>query len=233
MLSRRHFTFWISFGLFAVAERLKVYGLDELAAAMMRDDAGAATVKKLPTHWRVADNGVWRWYERETFVDGKWKLSGITTPIRMETGELAPPRDGYLAEKLVPAEVRRTRPTAKASAPPAIKAGEGKSSGVITTSHEASKSSDGDAIDVEEFAKHEPDPERRARHGRPPSKWLRSLYADELRVWLKTVECPEADVSGMTFWEHLTRDHSFDPVRIEGLTVEEQAKLHGAAHYGY
>ena len=67
MLSRRHFTFWISFGLFAVAERLKVYGLDELAAAMLRDDATAATVKTLPTHWRVADNGAWRWYERETF----------------------------------------------------------------------------------------------------------------------------------------------------------------------
>lgn len=233
MISRRNFTFWISFGLFAVAERLKVYGLDELAAAMMRDDAGTATAKTLPTHWRVADNGVWRWYERETFVDNQWKLSGITTPIRMETGELAPARDGYLAEKLVPAEVRRTLPTAKASAPPAIEAASGKPSGVTVASHEEPASIDSDVIDVEEFAKHEPDPERRARHGRPPSKWLRSLHADELRIWLKTVECPEADVSGMTFWEHLTRDHSFAPAHLEGLTLEEQAKLHGAAHYGY
>lgn len=233
MLSRRHFTFWISFGLFAVAERLKVYGLDELAAAMLRDDAGAAAAKTLPTHWRVADNGVWRWYERETFVNGKWKLSGITTPIRMETGELAPAREGYLAEKLVPAEVRRTRPTAKASESAANDESHGQSSNVVTASHDTPAPTDSDAIDVEEFAKHAPDPERRARHGRPPSKWLRSLYADELRIWLKTIECPEADVSGMTFWEHLTRDHSFDPVRIEGLNLEEQAKLHAAAHFGY
>ncbi len=51
---------------------------------------------------------------------------------------------------------------------------------------------------------------RRARHGRPPSRWLRSLHSDELRVWLKTIEVPEAGVEGMTFWEHLTRDHSFN-----------------------
>ena len=37
----------------------------------------------------------------------------------------------------------------------------------------------------------------------------------------------------MTFWEHLTRDHSFDATRIAGLTEDEQAKLHAAAHYGY
>jgi hypothetical protein len=57
--------------------------------------------------------------------------------------------------------------------------------------------------------------------------------ADELRVWLKTIDPPEADVSGMTFWTHLTRDHSFEPRKIAGLTEDEQAKLHGAAHYGY
>jgi hypothetical protein len=74
---------------------------------------------------------------------------------------------------------------------------------------------------------------RRARHGRPPSRWLRSLHADELRIWLKTIDVPEAGVSGMTFWEHLTRDHFFDPGRIAGLTVDEQAKLHAAAHHGY
>jgi hypothetical protein len=37
----------------------------------------------------------------------------------------------------------------------------------------------------------------------------------------------------MTYFEHLTRDHSFDPEKIEGLTDEELAKLHGAAHFGY
>ena len=37
----------------------------------------------------------------------------------------------------------------------------------------------------------------------------------------------------MTFWEHLTRDHLFDPAHIVGLTIDELAKLHGAAHFGY
>jgi hypothetical protein len=37
----------------------------------------------------------------------------------------------------------------------------------------------------------------------------------------------------MTCWTHLTRDHFFDPVKIAGLTEDEQAKLHAAAHYGY
>ncbi len=78
-----------------------------------------------------------------------------------------------------------------------------------------------------------PDPKRRARHGRPPSRWLRSLKADELRIWLKTIDPPEAGVSGMTYWTHLTRDHSFDAEKIKGLTVAEQAQLHAAAHDGY
>lgn len=77
------------------------------------------------------------------------------------------------------------------------------------------------------------DPDRRARDGRPPSEWLRSLNADELRIWLQMIEVPEVGVGGMTFWIHLTRDHSFSPERIQGLTVDEQAKLHSAAHYGY
>jgi hypothetical protein len=76
-------------------------------------------------------------------------------------------------------------------------------------------------------------PKRIARHGRPPSQWLRSLEADELRVWLKTIEVGEAGVEGMTFWTHLTRDHYFDPKKIAGLTIDEQALLHAAAHAGY
>ena len=74
---------------------------------------------------------------------------------------------------------------------------------------------------------------RRARHGRPPSRWLRSLNADELHIWLQSIDVPEAGVEGMTYWTHLTRDHSFDPARIEGLQIDDQAKLHAAAHYGY
>jgi hypothetical protein len=234
-MNRRHFAFWFSFGLFTLAERLQVYGLDELAAAMMRDEK--APVHPLPTHWRVADNGVWRWFERETFVDGKWKLSGITTPIRMETGEAAPAQEGYLDEAIVPAEVRRRRPTLKAEEALAAKQETDERS--AATLHKASESTSNAASDAAapspslDFDDRQPSEKRRARHGRPPSKWLRSLHADELRIWLKTIDVPEADVVGMTYWEHLTRDHSFDPARIEGLDIDEQAKLHAAAHYGY
>lgn len=235
-MNRRHFAFWFSFGLFTLADRLKVYGLDELAAAMMRDDKSPATA--LPTHWRLADNGVWRWFERETFVDGKWKLSGITTPVRLETGELAPAQEGYLDDAIVPAEVRRRKPTFKAEEAlaaeqsekhPAANEKSDKSDDppMATTADAAAPSPSLD------FDDHEPSEKRRARHGRPPSKWLRSLHADELSIWLKTIDVPEADVVGMTYWEHLTRDHSFDPAHIEGLGIDEQAKLHAAAHFGY
>jgi hypothetical protein len=113
---------------------------------------------------------------------------------------------GYLDESLVPENVRQ-----------------GISESTTETSDETHFEADHG----------KPSPARRARHGRPPSRWLRSLNADELRVWLKTIDVPEAGVSGMTFFEHLTRDHSFDAKKITGLTQDEQAKLHGAAHYGY
>jgi hypothetical protein len=75
--------------------------------------------------------------------------------------------------------------------------------------------------------------ERRSQDGRPPSEWLRSMDADELRAWLANIEVTEARVHGMTFWTHLTRDHMFQPLLIKGLTELEQAKLHAAAHFGY
>jgi hypothetical protein len=99
-------------------------------------------------------------------------------------------------------------------------------------SEQRSEVDDEEAHGVEP-APHLPDPTRRARHGRPPSRWLRSLNAEEIRIWLKTIDVPEAGVSGMTYWTHLTRDHSFDPNKIDGLTEDEQAELHAAAHYGY
>jgi hypothetical protein len=216
-MTRRRFAFWIGLGLFSMAEKLRVYGLDELAAATMRaagDQPPAAP--PLPVHWRAADNGVWRWFERETLINGTWTLSGITRPVEMETGEpaagdgrtdAAPAADSaYLDESLVPECMR--------------------------PGHRRSIEKSLDAV-AEEFVAHQPDAELRVRHGRPPSKWLRSLYAEELRIWLMTIEVPEATVSGMTFWEHLTRDHAFEPLRIEGLTLNEQAKLHAAAHFGY
>ena len=211
-MTRRRFAFWIGLGLFSLAEKLRVYGLDELAAATMRaaGDGPVVLPNSLPMHWRAADNGVWRWFERETLIDGTWTLSGITRPVEMETGKPAEQsedkRRSYLDESLVPQ--------------------------CMQPGHRRSIEKSDDVV-AEEFISHEPDAELRARHGRPPSKWLRSLYAEELRIWLMTIDVPEATVSGMTFWKHLTEDHSFDPVQIEGLTIDEQAKLHAAAHYGY
>ena len=197
-ISRRRFAFWVGLGLFSLANKLRVYALDELAAALL-DGGFSATAPPSdagtpPLHWRVASNGVWRWFERERWTDGKWTLSGITTPVNVKTGEPYRGHEGYLDLAEVPTEVRRS-----------------------TEERE------------HEWASHHATDKRRARHGRPPSKWLRSLHADELRIWLNTIDVPEADVVGMTYWEHLTRDHSFDPANIEGLVENEQAKLHAAA----
>jgi hypothetical protein len=204
-ITRRRFAFWLGLGLFNLAEALRADGLDDLAAAAMRATDPAAP-RSTPEHWTAAENNTWRWFEREHWVDGHWKLTGITTPIHKRTGDAYTGKTGYLDASLVPAAMRH-----------------GQSS---------------DSVDVGDETLVEDDPgqpnaTRRARHGRPPSRWLRSLYADELRIWLKTIDVPEAGVSGMTFWEHLTRDHSFDPDRIAGLTEDEQALLHAAAHYGY
>lgn len=206
-LSRRRFAFWVGFGLFNLSEVLRADVLDSLAAASMRatDSEPPKTPACKPEHWTASENNTWRWYEREHLIDGKWKLTGITTPIHKHTGARYEGRTGYLADELVPEAVRRGEPLA----------------------------SDPAADGAVEDDPGQPNAMRRARHGRPPSRWLRSLNADELRIWLKKIDVPEAGVSGMTFWEHLTRDHSFHPDRILGLNTDEQAKLHAAAHHGY
>lgn len=212
-MNRRQFAFWIGFGLFSLGDRLRVYGLDELAAAAMRATEPAskelATIAAdvaTPVHWTSAENRTWRWFEREEYVDGRWKLTGITTPVHKTSGAPKAGGTGYLDETLAPEKLRHGKKSEIVVLPPEVEA---------------------------EYARHKPKDKFRDRHGRPPSKWLRSLHADELRVWLRTIDPPEAGVSGMTFWEHLTRDHSFDAKKIEGLTEVEQAKLHAAAHFGY
>jgi hypothetical protein len=206
-VTRRRFAFWLGLGLFNLAEALHADGLDDLAAAAMRatEPKAPKAPRATPEHWTAAKNNTWQWFERENLIGGRWKLTGITTPINKHSGERAGGA-GYLDDSLVPEVVRNgAQPTgAEASSDAAVEEDAGQSSAM-----------------------------RRARHGRPPSRWLRSLRADELRIWLKTIDVPEAGVSGMTFWEHLTRDHYFDPVRIAGLTIDEQARLHAAAHYGY
>ena len=204
MVTRRRFAFWIGFGLFSLGERLRAESLDALASAGMR----LASHDPVSTErWRPAENGSWRWYERDLKVDDEWRLTGITTPVHKRTGERKTSVEGYLDESLVPVSVKRKQPTAT-----------------------------GDTNEEEFEDEHDPgwpDPARRARHGRPPSRWLRSLNSEELSWWLDTIEAPEVGVSGMTFWEHLTRDHSFAEENLQGLLEEELAKLHAAAHYGY
>ena len=210
MLTRRRFAFWVGLGLFSLGEKLRAQSLDKLAAAAMdavaskpsSGSAAAATAE----HWRAAANTTWRWFERETMVAGQWTVTGITAPIHKETGARFDGAEGYLADELVPAEVRGGQQEIDPETLAKLR---------------------------EEFSHHHASDRRKERHGRPPSKWLRSLRADELRIWLDTIEVPEADVSGMTFWEHLTRDHGFDPDKIEGLDEADQAKLHAAAHAGY
>jgi len=211
--TRRRFAFWVGFGIFAIGEKLHAKGFDTLAAATMRaTEAKKATPSsadgpstKLPEHWTAGENNHWRWFEREQLIDDQWRVTGITTPVHKETGELAKGR-GYLDKSLVPESMRKR--------------------GLETTHDDVAEA-------PFEHDHGKPSPTRRARHGRPPSRWLRSLRADELHVWLKSIDVPEAGVEGMTYWTHLTRDHSFDPGRIEGLDEPDQAKLHAAAHYGY
>jgi hypothetical protein len=207
-MDRRQFTFWLGFGLFTLSDKLRVPSLDSLAAAAMRTTEPAAADKPPsgPVHWTAADNKSWRWFERENYIDGQWKLTGITTPINKKTGKPKVGGNNYLDDSLVPAELLAGKQTETIDLPAEV---------------------------VAEYKRHQPHPKRRARHGRPQSKWLRSLKADELRIWLKTIDVPEVGVSGMTYWEHLTRDHGFDAKKIDGLSIDEQAKLHAAAHYGY
>jgi hypothetical protein len=207
-MTRRRFAFWIGFGLFTLSEKLRFGGLDALAAATMRatEPTPAGDDPATPVHWSAAENKNWRWYERETYVDGKWKLSGITTPINKKTGDSYDGKTGYLDPEIVPVHVQ--------------------SADYDVTAEEIAEAK-------AKYGHRRPHPTRVERHGRPPSKWLRSLNAEEIRIWLATIEVPEAGVEGMTYWEHLTRDHHFDAENIDGLTIDELAKLHAAAHYGY
>ena len=202
---RRRAMFWMGFGLFSLAEHLRADVLDQLAAKVMDAVAEPALPPGPPVHWRAAENNSWRWFEREEFVEGKWRLSGITTPIHKQTGEAYTGRTGYLDPTTVPVSVRGEDDADETSA----------------------------SIADRDFTKRVPSRIRHYRDGRPPSKWLRSLHADELSIWLKTIEVPEAGVEGMTYLMHLTRDHSFDEANVKPLTIDEQAKLHAAAHHGY
>jgi hypothetical protein len=208
-MNRRHFAYWLSSGLFALSERIHAQSLDSLAAAVIQcteNKVGEATIVD-EERWRAAENRTWRWFERDTLqADGEWKLSGRTVPIHKQTGEPYTSEEGYLDESLVPDAVRHSKPFAK--------------KGLLEI----------ECVDTEPGSVSSA---RKARDGRPPSKWLRSLHADEIACWLQTITVPEVGVSGMTVLVHLTRDHGFDEEKVKDLIEEDMFKLHAAAHYGY
>jgi hypothetical protein len=249
--TRRRLAFWIGFGLFSLGERTGVSALDEIAAATLQmtepvveENIRSNETREPAEHWTAVRNSKWRWYERENFVDGKWKLTGITTPIDRQTGARYTGKVGYIDEAIVPVEVLfhedRQRLGRLSIDDPLEGQPHVMRKPAIIDSDVASEtdSQDPEAVPIDFGDRSEDDAGRsnalrRSRHGRPPSKWLRSLKADEIRIWLAKVEIPDAHVEGMTFRTHLTRDHSFDPEKLEGLTQVELAELHGAAHEGF
>ncbi|MEQ8846431.1 hypothetical protein [Botrimarina sp.] len=228
-MTRRRFAFWIGMGLFGVGERLRAESLDAMAAALMRSTEVPAppppalpepfVAPAMPVHWQATHNHTWRWVQREEYLGGQWRLTGMTTPVHRRTGEPLEGGKGYLDEEAVPERFRLEADNGGLAADGAEQLGEPHGEDSVPAAVEAPGP---DAVEA-----------RRLRHGRPPSRWLRSLTAAELSVWLATVEPPEATVEGMTFAVHLTRDHGFADAPVAGLTYEEQAKLHGAAHHGY
>lgn len=257
--SRRRFAFWAGFGVASLAEGIEVSAVDDVTSASLAfagleidladwTTAGSSSHEDdgpRPEHWRSVRNHSWRWYEREHLVNGHWQTTGITTPIEIESGKPVGGRSGYVSESEVPDVVldpgdrkRLGRPLLDSFAWQDRKVGLRSLSTPLSTVVPLDPPLDPETMPVEFGDRSRSDAgrssdERRSRHGRPPSQWLRSLRAQEIRVWLSQVEIQDAHVRGMTFWTHLTRDHLFDPEKIAGLAEPELAELHGAAHEGF
>ena len=108
MMTRRRFAFWLGFGLFSLADKLRADGLDTLAAATMRsaDPATPSDEASPPTHWRTDEDDAFRWYERENYIDGQWVATGTTAPINKQTGARKSDPSIYLDDELLPAEIQ-------------------------------------------------------------------------------------------------------------------------------
>src|SRR5262245_38809002 len=107
-MDRRRFVFWMSFGLFTLSERFNVNRFDKWAAMAMRHTEPKPSAASPPTHWTSVVQDAWRWFERESWDGGQWLLTGITQPVHQETGERMPGAGDYLADHLVPPEVRNS-----------------------------------------------------------------------------------------------------------------------------
>jgi hypothetical protein len=218
MLTRRSFSTWLAASGLVLTTSHRASAQDSIEseqflpfAETRRPSHLVAADSKSQERWTAAENESWQWYERESMVNGQWRLTGITTPVHRVTGECVEAVPGYLDESLVPLEYRRVNHE-RHKGHPAVVGSE-------------------PLLEPESYG--HVSPERRAKDGRPPSEWLRSMEVEELREWLSKIEVSEAGVDGMTFWTHLTRDHLFRPLLIKGLNEAEQAKLHAAAHFGY
>ena len=212
-ISRRKLLSAVGIGL--IAPRL-AFGGDEQAGSPITNSGNGKELAENSVvfqHWTPEENAAWQWYRLERFKDGHFKTAGISLPMQKASGIPFTPADGYLSVDDIPAYVL-----------------DGE---LPELSDEMIEMRAKSQFDLETALSRTPDPEIKSREGRPPSEWLRSLFADELRIWLPLVDASEAGVNGMTFWVHLIRDHGFDSRRIEGLLEWEFAKLHALAHEGY
>ncbi|MFN3189426.1 MAG: hypothetical protein ACE361_02795 [Aureliella sp.] len=211
--SRRQFTFALGLGLFSAK---LAWGENDPTSELPLDYLDWQQLAErghVFEHWTPEEDGHWQWYRLERYVEGTWKSVGISLPVNRDTGEEFEPSDGYIHRDQIPHYVLAEE---LPDLPDVVR-------------RHLSPSQ----YEPEGASLRMPDPEIQFRDGRPPSDWLTSLTAGELRKWLATIEPPPATVSGMTFWVHLIRDHSFDPRRIEGLSEHEYSLLHSAAHHGY
>jgi hypothetical protein len=164
-------------------------------------------------HWTPEQDDTWRWFRLERYEQSDWKTAAISLPIHRTSDESFEPSDGYVPTADIPSHVITG---AIPELPPGLEDRMAPSQ-----------------FELSDPATRTPDPDIRLRDGKPPSDWLTSLRATELREWLQTIDPIQAEVRGMTHWVHLIRDHGFDPLRINGLTEEEFTQLHSAAHEGY
>ena len=158
-MTRRRFAFWLGFGLFTLAEKLRMGSLDALAAATMR------TAEPSP----VGENSLARALERgrKQYValvrtrDATLTANGSSPESRRRSvkrlASLTRELERYLDPNVVPASVQS-----------------------VDNEVTAEEIADAKA----KYGHRRPHATRVARHGRPPSKWLRSLNADEIRIWL-------------------------------------------------
>ena len=204
-LDRRRFAELFGIGVLLSTETLLA---GEDVASDLRQLLSEEEIRSLPTKWTKLETGTSLSYKREVKFNGEWRFAGFTLPIRKATNQAVKPRKNYLDPRVVPKEIRGFEVTVSASA---------------------------DDSDVQDFRppSNLPDVDLRARHGLPPSEWIRSRNAKQLSRWLRTLDIPYFGVEQITFWDHLVRHHKFKPKLISGLSSNELAMLHSAAHYGY